>query len=92
MSDQNQPPPKIEFPCPDYPIKVMGDSGPELRQLVIDVFTRHAADFNERSITVRDSSKGTFQSLTVTIEATGEAQLQAIFDDLKTNKMVKMVL
>lgn len=92
MSDQNPPPPKIEFPCPNYPIKVMGDSGPDLRALVEQVFSRHASDFNTDNIAVRDSSKGTFQSLTVTIEATGEDQLRAIFNDLKSSKLVKMVL
>lgn len=92
MTDETPKPPKIEFPCANYPIKVMGDSGPELKQLVIEVFTRHAADFQPANVKVKASSKGTFQSLTVTIEATGEPQLQAIFDDLKTSPLVKMVL
>lgn len=92
MSDDQNQPPKIEFPCPDYPIKVMGTSGTDLHNLVVEVFTRHAADFDAQCISVRDSSKGTFQSLTVTIEATGEAQLRAIFDDLKISPLVKMVL
>lgn len=91
MTDQPQPP-KIEFPCPDYPIKVMGDAGEPLRALVVEVFERHAPDFDAAAIRVKDSSKGTYQSLTVCIEATGKPQLQAIFDDLKASKLVKMVL
>ncbi len=85
-------PPKIEFPCPDYPVKVMGDAGHELHTLVIDVFQRHAPGFDEARLTIRDSSKGRFQSITVYITATGEPQLQAIFDDLKASNAVKMVL
>ncbi len=83
--------PKIEFPC-EYPIKVMGDAGEELHNLVIEVMERHAPGFDRSAMTVRDSSRGTFQSITVTITATGKPQLQAIFDDLKVSKLVKMVL
>jgi len=83
--------PKIEFPC-DYPIKVMGRAGAELHTLVLEVMERHAPGFDQASITVRDSSKGSFQSITVTITATGEPQLMAIFADLKDNPLVQMVL
>lgn len=84
-------PPKIEFPC-DYPIKVMGVAGQELHTLVVEVMERHAPGFDQTSISIRDSSKGTYQGITVTITATGEPQLQAIFDDLKISELVKMVL
>ncbi len=84
--------PKIEFPCPDYPIKIMGDAGAELHSCVIEVVNRHAPDFDETRITVRDSSKGRFQSITVFITATGEPQLKSIFEDLKAHSAVKMVL
>jgi len=83
--------PKIEFPC-DYPIKVMGSACGEFHEHVLAVMTKHAPGYDQSRITVRDSSKGTFQSITVTITATGEAQLKAIFEDLKTNDHVKMVL
>ncbi len=83
--------PKIEFPC-EYPIKVMGDAGEALQSLVIEVMDRHAPGFDQSAVTIRDSSKGTFQSITVTITATGLVQLQAIFDDLKGSELVKMVL
>jgi putative lipoic acid-binding regulatory protein len=92
MSDPKPEDVKIQFPCPDYPIKVLGTAGDELHALVIAVFRKHAPDFDAEAIKIRDSAKGSFQSLTVTIEATGEAQLQAIFDDLKVSKLVKMVL
>ena len=91
LDPSKQEPPKIEFPCV-YPIKVVGEAGDALRQHIIEVFTRHASDFDPSNMRVKDSSKGSFQSLTVTIEATGEPQLKAIFEDLKTNKIVKMVI
>ncbi|BFM12727.1 DUF493 domain-containing protein [Simiduia litorea] len=90
MSEQK--PPKIEFPCPNYPVKIMGDAGTELHELVVEVLSIHVEEFHPGLITVRDSSKGRFQSLSVMITATGTDQLQAIFEDLKKHPIVKMVL
>ncbi len=90
MSEQQ--PPKIEFPCEDYPIKVLGDAGDELRQLVIDVMERHAPGFDQAQIRVKDSRNGTYQSLTVRITATGEQQLKTIHQELIASSITKMVL
>jgi putative lipoic acid-binding regulatory protein len=90
MSEQQ--PPKIEFPCADYPIKVLGDAGNELHTLVIEVVERHAPGFDRTRITVSQSSKGRFQSITVWITATGESQLRSINDELRFNKITKMVM
>lgn len=87
-----QPPPKIEFPCPDYPVKVLGDAGEALYALVIAVMERHAPGFDQTRITVSASSKGRFQSITVWITATGELQLRAINDELRAHKITKMVM
>lgn len=84
--------PVIEFPCADYPIKVMGDAGDELQIHVITVFSKHVEDFDVETLRVRDSAKGRYQSITVSINATGETQLKAIFEDLKLSDTVKMVL
>ncbi|MGQ9425073.1 HP0495 family protein [Gilvimarinus sp. F26214L] len=85
-------PPRIEFPCHDYPIKVMGDAGAELHDWVITVMERHAPGFDVSKVTIRDSRNGRFQSVTVFITATGEPQLKALFEDLKQLDAVKMVL
>ncbi len=90
MSEKD--PPKIEFPCPRYPVKILGDAGPGLRNLVIEVLAVHAPDFDPETILIKDSSKGRFQSLTVYITATGEDQLNSIHLDLRANSIVKMVL
>ena len=83
--------PKIEFPC-DYPIKVMGDAGEVLYDHVMMVMERHAPGFDQTLVKVRDSSRGTYQSITVVITATGKPQLENIFQDLKVSSAVKMVL
>lgn len=89
MSDDKKP--EIEFPC-KYPIKVLGEAHPNLNQHVIDVMNRHAPTITESDLSAKNSSKGKWQSITVTIIATGKPQLDAIFADLKTSARVKMVL
>ena len=89
MSEQEAP--QIEFPC-EYPIKVLGAAHPELNAHVLSVMETHAPGFDQAKITVRDSSKGSWQSITVVITATGKPQLEVIFAALKTSARVKMLL
>jgi len=92
MSESEAPEaPKIEFPCA-YPIKVLGYACEEFREHVLTVMARHASGFDSSAVVVRDSGKGRFQSVTVTITATGVPQLEAIFADLKLSKHVQLVL
>lgn len=86
------PPPQIVFPCADYPIKVLGDAVPGFREFVIQVISRHDATFDAGKVQERPSRNGRFISINVRILATGEAQLQALFEDLKGNSAVRMVL
>lgn len=87
-----QEPPKIEFPCEDYPVKVMGDAGGDFHAFAIDVMSRHAPGFDETRITVKDSRNGRFQSITFFITATGIPQLEALHNELRASNMTKMVL
>lgn len=87
----DQEPPLIEFPC-DYPIKILGDSADDFVEMVVGIVCKHAPDFDATSASSRDSSKGKFRSVSVVITATGEPQLQALFDELKATGHVKMVI
>jgi len=84
-------PPRIEFPC-DYPIKVLGRSGDGFESLIVAVFERHAPGFNQETIAIKGSSKGTFTSMTITITATGPEQLKALHEDLMATGVVNMVI
>ncbi len=88
----DQAPPKIEFPCENYPIKTMGVASESFINGVLAVMQKHAPGFDLNRVKVKDSAKGTFQSCTVYITATGEPQLKAIFEDLKAVDGTKMVL
>ncbi|MFZ6047490.1 DUF493 domain-containing protein [Pseudomonas sp. CR3202] len=85
-------PPKIEFPCERYPIKVIGDSFDGFADLVIEIIRRHAPDLDASTLVVRDSRNGRFLSVQVLITATGVDQLQAIHVDLRATGRVHMVL
>ncbi|HEY7884205.1 MAG TPA: DUF493 domain-containing protein [Cellvibrionaceae bacterium] len=88
----SQDPPKIEFPCPNYPIKVLGDAGETLHSTVLEVMEEHAPGFDRRSVTIRDSSGGRYQSVTVYITATGIPQLEQIHQQLRAHPAIKVVL
>ena len=90
MSEQK--PPKIEFPCENYPIKVLGNAGSDLHSHVVEVMELHAPGFDQTRITISDSSKGRFQSITVWITALGVDQLNDIHLALRTSTDVKMVM
>lgn len=92
MTDSDVQAPKIEFPCPNYPIKVIGEAGEDFADLVIQVIGRHAPGLDSSTLVVRDSRNGRFLSVQVLITATGVDQLQAIHVDLRATGRVHMVL
>ena len=81
----------LEFPCA-FPIKVMGPADPALAQAVLEVVLRHAPDFAAATMEMRTSSGGMYLSLTCTINATSQAQLDALYRELSAHPMVKVVL
>ena len=90
MSDPE--PPKITFPCPNYPIKIMGDAGPTFQQDVVDVVLKFAPDFDPKTVVVHSSRHAKYLSVNVAITAQSQAQLQDMFEALKQNPAVRMVL
>ncbi|GAA4651962.1 DUF493 domain-containing protein [Kistimonas scapharcae] len=90
MSTEEQKAPKIEFPCA-YPLKIVGNAAPDLKAFVLQVIKKHDPS-HDGSATLRDSKNGNYQAINVTITATGEDQLQAIFEELKASGRIQMVL
>jgi putative lipoic acid-binding regulatory protein len=81
----------IEFPL-DFPIKVMGKAADGFAQAVADVVLKHAPDFDAATMEMRPSKAGNYLSLTCTIRATSQAQLDALYRELSGHPMVKVVL
>ena len=71
---------------------MLGRAGAAFQPAVMAVFTQHGAGFPEQDVVVKDSRKGTFQSITVTIEAHSEEQLRLIHQDLMDTGLLSMVL
>ena len=88
MTDQA---PRIEFPCA-YPIKIVGDNHAEFVATVVALTQRHAPEVTEGDVEVRESRAGKYASVTITIRATGEAQLRALHASLQTCALVRLVL
>jgi len=84
--------PKIEFPCANYSIKVIGRNQLGFERLVIDVIRLHAPDVDQAGDAARPSRNGRFLSVRCRITATGPDQLQAIHQALLATGLVQMVI
>jgi putative lipoic acid-binding regulatory protein len=80
-----------EFPS-EFPIKVMGRQGSDLRALTQTIIERHAGPIAETSIKTRTSADGNFLALTYTVLASSREQLDSIYRELTACKSVLMAL
>jgi putative lipoic acid-binding regulatory protein len=81
----------LEFPC-DFPLKIMGASDAGFAQAIADVVLRHAPDFDASTMEMRASKGGNYLSLTCTVRAVSQAQLDALYRELTAHPAVKVVL
>lgn len=81
----------LHFPTP-FPIKIMGVQTEAFIESVIEVVQRHAPDFDARTLEKRPSRQGTYLGLTATIRATSREQLDALYRELTSHPLVKVVL
>ena len=80
-----------EFPS-DFPIKVMGRQGGDLRVLTQAIVERHAGPIADSSVKTRTSADGNFLALTYMVHATSREQLDTIYRELTACKSVLMAL
>lgn len=81
----------IEFPC-DFPIKIMGARVEGFAQAVVEVVLAHDARFDPASVEMRPSRNGNYLALTCTVRAVSQMQLDALYRQLSSHPMVKVVL
>ena len=81
----------LEFPC-DFPLKIMGPTAPDFAQVIAAVVSRHAPDFDMATMEMRPSKAGNYLSLTCTVRAVSQQQLDALYRELTAHPMVKVVL
>jgi len=81
----------IEFPC-DFPIKMMGRDTPEFRATARLLIENHVGPVADEAIQANVSGKGNFVSVTVTVTATSQQQLDDIYRDVSGHDDVLMAL
>ena len=81
----------IEFPS-DFPLKIMGLAVEGFAQEIAELVVRHAPEFDAASMEMRPSKTGKYLSLTCTVRATSQAQLDGLYVALTAHPMVKVVL
>ena len=81
----------LDFPC-DFPIKAMGIAGDAFDALVVGIVRNHVPDLKEGAIKTRASRNGKYVSVTVTIEASSQRQIDDLYRELSGHDRVLMVL
>ncbi len=84
--------PKIEFPCANYPIKVIGHNTDDFKQFVIDVMLGYDRGLELDKVTHQDSKNAKFRSVRLFMTAQSESQLIALNDQLKASSRVITVI
>ncbi len=81
----------LEFPC-EFPIKMMGRDTPEFHAMARKLVEKHAGPLDDSTIRSAVSRNGRFVSITVTINAFSQQQLDDIYREVTANDDVLMAL
>lgn len=81
----------LEFPC-DFPIKMMGHDRASFHEAARAVIETHAGVIDDDAVRTSSSRNGRFISVTVTIRAQSQQQLDAIYRDLTDHEEVLVAL
>lgn len=81
----------IEYPQA-FPIKVMGARHEQFVPAVTETARRYDPGFDAATVELRESRGGKYLSVTITVQATSRAQLDALYRALTSHPLVKVVL
>ena len=81
----------LEFPC-DFPIKIMGRESDEFRALARELVEKHTGPLADDAIVSSLSRDGAFVSVTVTVLAQSQQQLDDIYREVTSNDEILMAL
>ncbi len=81
----------LQFPC-SFPIKMMGRADAEFSDIAVRLIEQHVGIVAENSIQTTQSRNGNFLSVTVTIDAQSQEQLDSIYNDLSDHEDILVVL
>ena len=81
----------LEFPA-DFPLKVMGRRVDDFAQQIVDVARRHVPELDAAAVELRPSSQGNWISLTLPLRVDSREQLEALYRELASHPLVRVVL
>ena len=81
----------LQFPC-RFPIKVMGEAHAEFFADIETCIARHVPDRDLVGVVHRESRGGNYVGVTITLTATSQDQLDALYRELGACARVRMVL
>ncbi|MBM4190484.1 MAG: DUF493 domain-containing protein [Betaproteobacteria bacterium] len=81
----------LQFPC-DFPLKVVGVRSDDFAQQIVAVVQALVPDFRPETVEMRASQGGKYLSVTVTVTARSQVQLDALYQALTRHPGVKFVL
>jgi uncharacterized protein len=81
----------IEFPC-DFLVKVIGNNDAAFKTTVHNILHKHFPDVNEQQISQRDSKTNNYCALTISVHATYQQQLDALYTELSQHPEIIMAL
>lgn len=87
---ENQEETVFEFPC-EFSIKAMGLASDDFKALVEELVAPHLQG-KKLSLVSKPSSKGSYESVTVSFTATSKAQLDSIYMSLTGHERLLYVL
>lgn len=81
----------LQFPSA-FPIKVMGLQVPAYLPAVLEMARAADPDFDAASVELRPSTGGKYLGVTITVMATSQEQLDALYRALSSHPLVRVVL
>ena len=81
----------LEFPC-SFPIKMMGRADDGFSDIAVRLVEQHVGKIAPNAIQTSVSRNGTFVSVTVTIDAQSQEQLDNIYNDLSDHEDILVAL
>lgn len=91
IGDGDEFPSLMQFPC-HFSIKVMGKNSADFTDLVVGIVREHFPNFNEEQLKKRFSQFTNYMSLTVTVYAENQAQLDNLYRHLSGNPQILIVI
>ena len=81
----------LNFPCP-FPIKIIGRSSEDFEGIVVGILNKHVPDLGEGAISLHYSKHAKYISLTATINAKSQEQLDNLYRALSGHPEIIMAL